>query len=78
MGRFQFRRLPFGLSSAPEIFQKCMEKILFGLEVVICMMYDGVVFGRDAEDHRIRLRLVLTRIEKSGMTLKKRKNGWCG
>lgn len=72
-GRFQFRRLPFGLSSAPEIFQRSMEKILFGLEGVICMMDDVLVFGRDAKEHWIRLRLVLEKIEKSGMTLKKEK-----
>ena len=73
MGRFQFRRLPIWLSSAQEIFHKSMEKILFGPEVVICIMYDVLVFGRDAKDHWIRLRLVLARIEKSSMTLKKGK-----
>ena len=72
-GRFQFRRLPFGLSSAPEIFQRSMEKILFGLEGVICMMDDVLVFGTDAEEHWCRLRKVLQRILNSGMTLKKEK-----
>ena len=70
-GRFQFKRLPFGLSSAPEIFQRSMEKILYGLEGVICMMDDVLVFGTNAEEHWIRLRLVLERIFNSGMTLKK-------
>ena len=72
-GRFQFRRLPFGLSSAPEIFQRSMEKILDGLEGVVCMMDDVLVFGTDADEHWCRLRLVLERIQNSGMTLKKEK-----
>ena len=72
-GRFQFKRLPFGLSSAPEIFQRSMEKILVGLEGVVCMMDDVLVFGRDAEEHWVRLRLVLERILNSGRTLKKEK-----
>lgn len=31
-GLFRFKRLPFGLVSAPEIFQKVMEEILAGCE----------------------------------------------
>ena len=50
-GRFQFRRFPFGLSSAPEIFQRSIEKILGGLEGVVCMMDDVLVFGTDADEH---------------------------
>ena len=72
-GRFCFNRMPFGISSAPEVFQKSMEKILHGLEGVICMMDDILVFGRNSTEHWKRLRLVLDRIRKSGMTLKKEK-----
>ena len=72
-GRFCFKRMPFGISSAPEYFQRTMEKILVGLEGVICMMDDILVYGKDSEEHWIRLKKVLKRIEKSGMTLRKEK-----
>ena len=72
-GRFCFKRMPFGLSSAPEFFQRAMEKILMDLKGVICLMDEVLVFGKDADEHWQRLYEVLKRIENSGMTLKKEK-----
>ena len=72
-GRFCYNRMPFGISSAPEFFQKSMEKILHGLEGVICMMDDILIFGKNSKEHWKRVRLVLERIRDSGMTLKKEK-----
>lgn len=72
-GRFCFRRMPFGISSAPEFFQRAMEKILVGLDGVICLMDDILVYGKTASDHWDKLYKVMDRIEKSGMTLKKEK-----
>ena len=47
-GRFCFNRLPFGISSVPEIFQRTMSKILEGSEGTLCQMDD--VRG-PTEDH---------------------------
>ena len=44
-GRFCFNKLPFGISSAPEHFQKRMSGILANLEGVVCQMDDVLVFG---------------------------------
>jgi hypothetical protein len=65
--------MPFGISSAPEFFQRSMEKILQGLQGVICMMDDVLVFGKDETEHWRRLRAVLERIKASGMTLSREK-----
>ena len=72
-GRFAFKRMPFGISSAPEFFQREMEKILEGVEGVVCMMDDILVFGTDETEHWVRLRTVLQKIERAGMTLRKDK-----
>ena len=72
-GRFCFKRMPFGISSAPEYFQRAMEKILKGLDGVICLMDDILVYGKNANEHWYRLSKVLKRIEKSGVTLSKEK-----
>jgi hypothetical protein len=72
-GRFCFRRMPFGVSSAPEFYQRAMEKILKGLKGVICLMDDILVYGKNPSDHWYRLKKVLKRIEKAGMTLRKEK-----
>lgn len=39
-GRFRFNRLPLGISSAPEIFQRLMTGILEGLDGTVCQMDD--------------------------------------
>ena len=44
-GRYWFNKLPFGISSAPELYQKRMSTILKGLEGVVCQMDDLLVFG---------------------------------
>ena len=42
--RYSYRRLPFGISSAPEHFQKIMQKILAGLEGVETVKYMTFLF----------------------------------
>ena len=50
-GRYAFNRLPFGISSAPEIFQRTMSNTLEGSEGVICHMDDVLVHGVDVAEH---------------------------
>ena len=58
-GRYMFKRLPFGILSAPEYFQKRMDKELSGIEGVKCRMDDILVIGRDQAQHDQRLKQVL-------------------
>ena len=51
--------VPFGISSAPEHFQKRMSQILSGLEGVMCLMDDVPVFSSTQEQHEQRLKEVL-------------------
>ena len=68
-GRYHFNKMPFGISSAPEHFQKRMGKMLAGLEGVVCLMDDVLVFAQDVKEHDARLDAVLHRIKSSGATL---------
>ena len=68
-GRYAFNKLPFGISSAPEIFQRRMNRIVEGLEGVVCQMDDMLVFGKDEGEHRERLAKVLKRLESAHVTL---------
>ena len=72
-GRYCFNKLPFGISSAPEHFQMRMSRILSGLAGVVCQMDDVLIFGRNREDHDVRLEAALTRIKSAGITLNKDK-----
>lgn len=72
-GRWVFCKMPFGVSAAPEFFQRQMTKILEGLTGVVCMMDDILVVGKDRGEHDARLDLVLRRLEEAGLTLNKGK-----
>ena len=68
-GRFCFHRLPFGITSAPEIIQRLMSQMLDDLPGTVCMMDDVLVYGASQKEHDERLKRVLQRIQNSGMTL---------
>ncbi|UYV81475.1 K02A2.6-like, partial [Cordylochernes scorpioides] len=68
-GRFFFKRIPFGKTSAPEIFQRKMTQLLGKIEGVVCFMDDIVVYGSSLEEHNERVRQVLKKIQEEGMTL---------
>ena len=72
-GKYCFQRLPFGLKSAPERFQKRMLNELEGLEGVICIMDDILVHGKTQKEHDERLEAVLTRLIRARITLKPEK-----
>ncbi|KAL1279526.1 hypothetical protein QQF64_026199 [Cirrhinus molitorella] len=70
--RYHFRRMPFGITSAPEIFQKRMSELLLNVEGVCCYMDDILVYGCTHEEHDHRLDEVLKAIHASGLKLKKK------
>ncbi|XP_027869193.1 uncharacterized protein K02A2.6-like [Xiphophorus couchianus] len=69
-GRYYFKRLPFGIASAPEHFQNRMvTEVTEGFEGVVCHMDDVLVWGRTQEEHDARLYTVLGKIQEAGITL---------
>lgn len=68
-GRFCFNRLPFGITSAPEYFQKRMSTNLAGLPGVTSMIDDVLVFGQTQEEHDVCLKAALDRIGHADITL---------
>ena len=72
-GRYAFRRLPFGISSAPEIFQRKMSETLQGLEGTEVYMDDVLIHGETEEIHDKRLAEALKVIEAAGLKLNKEK-----
>uniref|UniRef100_A0A914UPP6 RNA-directed DNA polymerase n=1 Tax=Plectus sambesii TaxID=2011161 RepID=A0A914UPP6_9BILA len=75
-GLFQYNRLPFGVSSAPAIFQQTMEKMLTGVPGVGVYLDDIIVTGTTEAAHLQNLRQVLRRITDYGFRLKKEKCSW--
>ena len=73
LGLFQYTRLPFGIASAPAIFQQAMEKILQGIPKVICYLDDVLITGQNDEEHLKTLETVFCRLGEHGLRLKKTK-----
>ncbi len=68
-GRYYCKRLLFGISSAPEIFQREMQKIVTGTEGVVCQMDDILIYGSDLKEHNQRLNRVLEKLSQAGVHL---------
>ena len=71
-GLYRYNRLPFGVASAPSIFQQTMENLLQGTPHV-CVLDDILVSGRTQEEHLHNLEDVLSRLEKANICLKRDK-----
>ena len=72
-GLYQYRRLPFGIASAPALFQKLMDTVLQGIPGVICYIDDILISSPHETAHMATLESVLTRFQKHGFRLQKDK-----
>ena len=72
-GLFRYTRLPYGIASAPAIFQMTMDKILQGLNGVSCYLDDILVTGIDDTEHLNNLQKVFERLQEYGVQLKRSK-----
>ena len=71
-GLFRYTRLPYGVSTAPAIFQSVMDRILQGLPVA-CYLDDILIATKTEEEHDQLLEQTLERLEKAGIRLKQEK-----
>ena len=72
-GLFQYNHLPFGVASAPAIFQRHMEMLLQGLPNVSVYIDDILVAGATREEHLQTLDEVLRRLEHAQLRLNRAK-----
>ena len=68
-GKLQFKRMPFGLKNAPACFQRIMDVALVDLIDFTCVYIDDIlVFSKSWEEHIMHIVLVLTALEKAGLS----------
>ena len=67
-GRFCFNRLPFGISTASELFQRMMTEVLIDMESAIRHMDDIFVHAKDQPTLGKIVREVLQRLSDAGLS----------
>ena len=72
-GRYCYAKLPFGISTAPEVFLRCMHSILEGVPNTLIYVDDIVVWGSTQKEHDEALETVLKRLDAAGLALNKEK-----
>ncbi|XP_060076924.1 uncharacterized protein K02A2.6-like [Ylistrum balloti] len=78
-GRYRWRRMPFGISPAPEEFQRRVDEALEGLEGTMAIHDDILVYGcgeTDEEaliDHDKKLQALFDRCQKKNLKINKEK-----
>ena len=74
-GRYRWKRMPFGICSAPEVFQRRMHELIEGLQGVEVVADDFVTIGcgdnmeAAVKDHDKNLEAFLQRCENAGIKL---------
>ncbi|CAB4018481.1 Hypothetical predicted protein [Paramuricea clavata] len=68
-GRYKFKRMPYGIHSASEIFQLEISKIIAGCDGAANSQDDIIVWGETKEIHDQRLKKILDKIRDSGLKL---------
>ena len=71
-GLYKFKTMPFGLKTAPKMYQRLMELSLTELQWTACLIYldDVIVYGKTIDEHLQRLSMVLQGFHQAGLKLK--------
>ena len=74
MGKWQFKRTPFGLSQAPAYFQLLINKVLMGCSsFAMGYLDDIIIFSKTEEEHLQHLEEIFVRLRKFGLKMKREK-----
>ena len=72
-GRYKFERLPFGIVSAPEVFQRTMAQMFEDIEGCEVFVDDLLVWGKSEQEHNERLKNVMERAAEIDLKFNKEK-----
>nr|XP_061787661.1 uncharacterized protein K02A2.6-like [Nerophis lumbriciformis] len=71
-GRYRFLRMPFGINSASEVFQRTMDQLFAGYPCSV-IVDDIIIGGRDVAEHDANLKKVLERVKEINLKLNPQK-----
>lgn len=70
LGLYRYKRMSFGIASAPAIFQRLMEKIIAGIPMCAVYLDDIIVTDKTNEEHINNLKSVLMNLQSYGLKCK--------
>lgn len=77
-GRYRYKRLPMGASTAPDVFQEKMNNLFNELEYVKVYIDDLLVISAGSfDDHLEKLGVVLNRLHEKGFQVNAAKSNFC-
>jgi hypothetical protein len=68
-GRYRFLRMPFGINSAQDEFQRMIDEAFEGLPGVFALVDDVLICGKTREEHDANLRAALDRCREKNIRL---------
>ncbi|XP_062121662.1 uncharacterized protein K02A2.6-like [Drosophila sulfurigaster albostrigata] len=74
LGLFRYKRLMFGVNSAPEIFQRRLEQLLSSSSNVVNYIDDIIVFGKTEDEHDEALKRVRGILNENNAVLNEKKS----
>ena len=77
MGKWQFKRTPFGLSQAPAYFQLLIDQVLMGCgDFAMGYLDDIIVFSKTEEEHLHHLEEIFKRLKHFDLKMKREKSSF--
>lgn len=73
-GLYRFKRLPFGLSCAPELFQKIIERILANVGGVIVYLDDILIIGNSQSELNVKVDKVKAILKRNNLSINEAKS----
>ncbi|XP_022826768.1 uncharacterized protein K02A2.6-like [Spodoptera litura] len=72
-GLFQYKRLMFGITCAPEIFQKTLERMIIHCEGAVNFIDDILIYGSTETEHDRRVEQILKVLNENNVLLNENK-----
>ncbi|MES9901692.1 MAG: RNase H-like domain-containing protein, partial [Sedimenticola sp.] len=73
LGRYRYTRLPFGISSASEVFQKRNQQTFGDIEGIQIISDDMIIAGKNEHEHDLTLQKVMKRAKEKNVKFNKEK-----
>ena len=74
--KFEYVKVPFGLTQAPAYFQELMTGILMDFSFAIAYLDDIIIFSKTPQEHLSHIRMVFEKLKSVNLSMKKSKCGF--